>query len=63
MNTLSLTDEKLINALPNQFTKKHAELIFKELNLSDRYFEIFTRKKCFNKHFTRVFHGVYIKNN
>ena len=62
MNNLSITDLKLINALPVKFTKKDGKDICNILMLSPRYFEIFTRKKCFKKHFTRLFHGVYIKN-
>ena len=61
MNTLSKTDSIIINALPARFTKKDAEKVFTELSLSIRYFEVFTRKKCFNKHFNRIFHGVYEK--
>jgi hypothetical protein len=59
MNSLSKTDTIIISALPVKFTKKEAENIFKSLGLTERYFENFTRKKCFNQYYNRIFHGVY----
>ena len=63
MNTtkLNATDIKLIDALPEKFTRKIAVETVKLLNLSDQYFEVFCRKRIFNQYFERVFHGIYVK--
>lgn len=61
MRNLSSRDVALINALQGTFSKKDVREAIERLNLPERSWELFSRKKCFHKYFARIEHGLYIK--